>query len=211
MDSHPTTEDLLAHFDRPKSLDLPDFEWVDEVVPFDSARANRYAHVPDPAPERYIEVPRDNRRGIRWVLAWAGAIAVLTVAAVLLSEFAYVLAAERTLSVAARAGAREATLPRSSYQSVAAAVDRRLKQYPLLAKQLQLSLLQNGTLVQSQFRQHGGDRFAVTLSAPVSSAAPDWLRGLVSWRGQSVIHAHAEQQIPGSRFAYGSSLATLPK
>ena len=126
------------------------------------------ANASDRATERFIEVPRDTRRGIGWVLAWAGALAVLAIAAGVLTEFAYVLAAERTLSVAARAGAMEATLPRATYQSVTAAVDRRLNQYPLLAKQLQLSLLQNGTLVQSQFRQHDGDRFAITLSGPAA-------------------------------------------
>ena len=157
---------------------------------------------PDRAAERFIEVPRDTRRGIGWVLAWAGALAVLAIAAGVLIEFAYVLAAERALSIAARAGAMEATLPRATYQSVTAAVDRRLNQYPLLAKQLHLSLLQNGTLVQTQLRQHEGDRFAITLSGPSSAAVPDWLRTLMFWRGESAIQAHAEQQLPGRKLAY---------
>ena len=67
----------------------------------------------------------------------------------------------------------EATLPRATYQSVTAAVDRRLNQYPMLATQMHLSLLQNGALVQSQFRQHDGDRFAVMLSGPSSRGSSE--------------------------------------
>lgn len=208
MDSSPTSDELLAHFDRPKTLELPDFEWVDEVIPIEpEAGAKHGDSALDRAADRYIEITRDTRRGVCWVLAWAGALAVTAIAAGVLIEFAYMLAAERTLSVAARAGAMEATLPRATYQSVTAAVDRRLNQYPLLAKQLHLSLLQNGTLVQSQFRQHDGDRFAITLSGPSSAAVPDWLRTLMFWRGESEIQAHAERQLPGRKLALSSSLA----
>ena len=95
MDSGLTSDELLKHFDRPKSLDLPDFEWVDEVIPFDSAAAaNHGTGAPDRATERFIEVPRDTRHGVYWVLAWAGSLAVLTISTGVLTEFAYVLAAE---------------------------------------------------------------------------------------------------------------------
>jgi hypothetical protein len=203
MDSGPTSDELLAHFDRPKTLEMPDFEWVDEILPFEPA-----ASASDRTTERYIEVPRDTRRGVCWVLTWAGALAVFTIAMGVLIEFAYVLAAERTLSVAARAGAMEATLPRATYQSVTAAVYRRLIQYPLLAKQLHMSLVQNGALVQSQFNQHEGDLFAITLSGPSSSAVPEWLRALLFWRGESAIQAHAERLLPGRKLAYGASFPT---
>jgi hypothetical protein len=196
METAQASHEHLAHFDRAKTLEMPDFEWVDEVIPFDSAAIASHR-----ANDRYIEVPRDTRRGIRWVLAWAGALAVLTTAAGILTEFACVLAAERTLSVAARAGAMEATLPRATYQSIVAAVDRRLIECPLLAKQLHLSLFQNGGLVQSQFRQHDGDLFAVTISGPSSSAVPEWLRELMFWRGESALQAHAERQLPGRKLA----------
>jgi hypothetical protein len=203
MDRGPASDELLAHFDRPKTLEMPDFEWVDEVLPFEpAASVSHGASVPDRAAERYIEVPRDTRRGICWVLAWAGSVAVLTIAAGVLTEFAYVLGAERTLSVAARAGAMEATLPRATYQSVTATVDRRLIHYPLLAKQLHVSILQNGALVQSQFHKREGDFFAITLSGPSSSAVPEWLRTLMFWRGESAIQAHAERQLPGRKLAY---------
>jgi hypothetical protein len=197
MESGQTSEDLLGHFDRPKTLDLPDFEWVEEVIPFDSAaRVSHGNGAPERAASGFIEVPRDIRRGVCWVLAWAGALAVVAIAAGVLAEFAYVLSAEHTLSVAARAGAMEATLPRANYQRVTATVERRLKQYPRLIKQLHLGLLQNGTLVQSQFRQKDGDQFAISLSAPSRSAVPDLLRALVFWHNDFPIQAHAEQQVP---------------
>src|SRR4051794_11703013 len=103
MDSGQTSEDLLAHFDRPKLLDLPDFEWVNEVATLESATsAIHLIHPSERGTERFIEVPRDTRRGVGWVLAWVGALAVLAAGAGVLTEFAYVLAAERALSVAAR-------------------------------------------------------------------------------------------------------------
>ena len=203
MDSRRTSNDLLAHFDRPKTLEMPDFEWVEDAVSFDSvASVDHCSGATHTATERFIEIPRDTRRGIGWVLAWAGALAVLAISAGVLSEFAFVLTAERTLSIAARAGAMEATLPRATYQSVTAAIDRRLHQYPLLAKQLNLSLLQNGTPVQSQFRQHDGDHYAVVLSGPSTAAVPHWLRTLMFWHGESKIEVRGEHQSPGRRLVY---------
>ena len=120
------------------------------------ARMRQYA---DRAIDRFIEVPRDTRRGIRWVLAWAGAWRCSRLRPACSSSSLTCSQRSARYRFAARAGAMEATLPRATYQSVTAAVDRRLNQYPLLAKQLHVSLLQNGTLVQSQFRQHEGDRF----------------------------------------------------
>jgi hypothetical protein len=200
MDSGQTSDDILGHFDRPQTLELPDFEWVEEVISFDSAaRESEAGRSLDPPAERFIEIPRDTRRGVCWVLAWAGGLAVLTFAATVLVEFAYVFATERALSIAAKAGAMEATLPRATYRSVTAAVERRLTQYPGLVEQLHLSLLQNGVLVQTQVQQHEGDHFAVSLSAPASRAIPDWLRKLTFWRGDPAIHAHAERQLPGRR------------
>ena len=52
----------------------------------------------------------------------------------------------------------EATLPRATYQSITAAVERRLASYPQLSGQLQLSVLQNGRPVGTQFRAGDGDR-----------------------------------------------------
>src|SRR6478609_6719664 len=108
MDSGQTSDDILGHFDQPKTLELPDFEWVEEVISFDSAaHESQSGGRFDPPAERFIEIPRDTRRGVCWVLAWAGGLAVLTFAATVLVEFAYVFAAERALSIAAKAGAME--------------------------------------------------------------------------------------------------------
>jgi hypothetical protein len=205
MDGAPTSDDLLAHFDRPKTLDLPDFAWGEDVIPIDSSAAtSRDVASHDRAAAGFIEVPRDTRRGVCWVLGWASALAVLVVTAGVLVDFACLLAAERALSVAARAGAMEATLPRATYQSVTAAVERRLRQYPALAKRLHITVFQNGTLVPSRFRQHDGDRFAVALSAPDGSAFPAWLRALVFWRHESEIQVDAERELPSKMLAYSA-------
>ncbi len=207
MNPGQTSHDLLAHFDRPKTVDLPDFEWVDEIIPLEpqGILVNRLDSA-ESSTRGFIELPQITRRGIRWVVTWAAALVVLAVATSVLIEFAYVLAAEHTLAIAARAGAMEATLPRATYRSVATTVERRLANYPLLAKDLHMSLTQNGSLVQSQFRQHDGDRFAIALSAPNISAMPNWLRCLVFSRGEARIQSRAEQQMPGRKLTFGASL-----
>jgi hypothetical protein len=101
--------------------------------------------------------------------------------------------------MAARTGATEATLPRATYQSVAAAVERRLAGYPQLGGQLQLNLLQNGRPVGRQFRAGDGDRVSITLSAPTSSVVPGWLSKISLWRGDAPLNAHAEREVPGRK------------
>ncbi len=205
MDSVPTSDELLAHFERPKTVDLPDFEWDEDVIPLKpAADTGRDVAPHDRAAAGFIEVPRGTRRGACWVLAWASALAVLLVTAGVLTHFAYLLAAERTLSVAARAGAMEATLPRATYQSVTAAIGRRLNQYPSLIGQLRVTVCQNGTPVQSQFRQHDGDRFAIVLSAPSAAAVPCWLRAVIFWRRESEIQVNAERELPSRKLAYSA-------
>jgi hypothetical protein len=85
-------------------------------------------------------------------------------------------------------------------------VDCRLKQCPLLAKRLQLGILQNGTLVQSQFRQHDGDDFGILLSAPSSAVLPNWLRTFTFWRGDSPIRVHAQRRMPGRKLHLASQV-----
>ena len=186
---------------------FPDFEWVDEVVSLEPTESvGREVPSADRATEGFIEVPQVTRRGIGWVFAWAGAITVIGLAATVLVEFACVLAAEHTLSIAARAGALEATLPRATYQSITATVERRLNNYPLLKKQLRRSLLQNCAQVQSQFRPRAGDEFAIAISAPSSGAVPNWLRAVSLWRPESDIQARAERQLPGRKLVSGAGL-----
>ncbi len=172
MEPGQTSFELLAHFDAATSGDSPE-------IP---------ARIPT--------------RGIRWVFQWAAALAVLTIAGSSLTEFAYLLAAEHKLAIAARAGVLEATLPRTSYDSVTSAVERRLSVYPYLARQLQLTLLQNGSPVPRQIRQNDGDRFSIRLAIPAGAIMPDWLRAVMFWRTDSQIEVHAERQVPGRKLAF---------
>ena len=196
--------ELIRHFGEPQTAKLPDFEWVDDVVPPELAMAvetTKHAANAERPVERFIEVPIDTRHGVGWVLAWASALAVIALVMVVLAEFAYVFKAEHALRIAARAGAMEATLPRATYQSAVATIERRLESYPSLTKQLEIRLQQNDVLVQSQFRQQAGDQITITLSAPKGLATPLWLRSLTTARRDAKIQARAEQQIPGRRLA----------
>lgn len=198
-----TSFDLLAHFDRPKSAELPDFEWVEEVIPDDSSKTLIHYFAPSALPnEESLDLPRKTTRGVRWVLQWTAALAVLVLAASVLTQFAFLLAAEQKMRLAAQAGAREATLPHPTYESVVSAIERRLTAYPQLIKQLHISVMQNGATVQRRFSQSEGDRFAVMLWAPNSSIMPDWLRIFTNWHNGARIHADAERQVPGRRFAF---------
>jgi hypothetical protein len=197
MDFDQTCLDFLDHFDRPKTADAVDFN-SSESIAFDApsiALDDAYAHA-----SRHLPT-----RSAHWVLLWTAAIAVLLIALGGLTQFAYLIAAEHSLNVAARAGATEATLPRATYQSVKAAVERRLVNYPLLSGQLQVNLLQNGTPVGQKFRAGNGDRFSITISVPTSVAMPTWLRKFSPWHDESLINARAESDVPGRKLRAGRS------
>jgi hypothetical protein len=136
-------------------------------------------------------------RGVRWVLQWATAFAVLLFATSVFIEFAYLLAAEHTLLRAARAGALEATLPRATRESVANSVERRLADYPLRNGDWQLVLAQNGVPVQRAIQPRGGDMISVALAAPEDAILPVWLRRIKPWRHTGSIEVRAERKIPG--------------
>jgi hypothetical protein len=136
-------------------------------------------------------------RGVGWVLRWAAAIGVLFVAASILIEFAYCLDAEHTLARAARAGAVEATLPRASYQSVCASVERRLAGYRSSQDTLRVELEQNGVPVRGNLAVRGGDEFSVAVTVPAASVVPAWLRGVSVWRSESELTARAIEGVPG--------------
>jgi hypothetical protein len=191
MDAPQSSYELLAHFDRPKLLDPVDLEVQTVVEAGQPALATD-----DPAIQSETLQPR---RGVRWVLFSGAALIVLTVAASVLVEFVYLLAAEQSLNVAARAGATEATLPRSTYQSITDAVERHLANYPQANRQLRLTVLQNGQPVGRQFRAGDGDRLSIALSVPASSVVPGWLRTLALWQFEAPVHASAERQVPGRK------------
>ena len=66
------------------------------------------------------------KRGVGWVLRWAGTLATIAFSLLKLIDFSYQIDLDQTLDRAARAGALEATLPRASSQSVVQSVERRL-------------------------------------------------------------------------------------
>jgi hypothetical protein len=210
-----TSHELLAHFDQPKLLNCPDFEWVEEADATAEAFTSQ-AEVADshwqPTCDRnqspfaeqedrteHGAQPVAQTRGVRWVLQWAAALTVFAIAGSALMQFYYVLAAEQALNYAARAGAIEATLPRATYQSIAATVERRLTKYPQLATTLQVCVSQNGATVGRQFRAADGDRVSVTLSAPSSTVLPAWLNRIGIWHSAAPINAHSEVVVPARK------------
>jgi hypothetical protein len=202
MDVDRTSYELLSHFERPKTAVLDDFEWVDAT---DSAANDDAPGAPDAG---CVQVPAPRPTlGVRWVIQWAAGLVILAIAANVLVEFGYLLAAEHSLNLAARSGAVEATLPRATYQSITAAVERRLADYPHLQGRLQLTLLQNGKAAGQQFRASNGDRISITISAAPSSFVPGWLRTLTFWRDEAPIIARAEREVPGRKLKRVSSKA----
>jgi len=121
-------------------------------------------------------------RGVGWVLKWAGVLAVLAAAAVILVAFACQLAAERALARAAAAGLREASLPRATEQTVEAAIRRRLADSRTLGRATQVSLAK------------AGDRISVGLAVPVAAILPRWLPA-VSWYDGAEIRFRTDEQI----------------
>jgi hypothetical protein len=208
MPPRETSHELLAHFEQPKTARLDDFEWIEECAPEDDGIILGYTSEPCfPAKEirpqsssvGRDELPQHPTRGVLWVFHRAAAITVLACTAIILVRFGYVVAGENALHQAARAAALEATLPRATYHTIWATVERRLANYPELGRQLQFSLLQNDTSVSERFRAGAGDRIVVSISAPASSVLPDWLRRLSCWQKQRPISGRAEREVPGRK------------
>lgn len=170
MDREHTSFELLAHFDP-----------HDEVVAAPKTRA----------------VVAHRVRDARWVIKWAAAIAILIVAGATLLEFAYLMAAERTLSFAARAGAMEATLPRATYDSVRTTIERRLAGYSQMQSQLQILLLRDGQPAGKRLAASDGTRYSIVVKTPAAAALPPWLIKLTPWRSEQPLTAHAERTVPG--------------
>ena len=149
MDFDPACLDFLEHFDRPKSAEAAGAKYVAEVEPTQADGLTSWDFI-DALPQRAAQT-----RGVGWVLLWAAALTVLVMAASMLAQFGYLIAAENALNVAAQAGVMEATLPRSTYQSVTATVRRRLEEQPHFSEHITLTLLQNGKHVIDPLRWRG--------------------------------------------------------
>lgn len=134
-------------------------------------------------------------RGIGWVLRWAAVIAVFGGTLLVLTAFACQLSAEQALRQAARAGLREATLPRSTAESVAAVVRSHLSMRPRLQRASQQQLTANGVPVVGPVRVDAGTILCLSISVPASRALPRWLAPVA---GNSPLRVHVVQT-PRSR------------
>lgn len=175
MENPPTSSEFVSHFER-------------------ADRSESAAAIELPA---FAKV-----RDARWVLRWAAAFTTLVIAAGTLIEFGYLMAAERMLNFAARAGAMEATLPRATYDSVLGAVERRLAGYSQMKGHVQLTLLQDGKPVKRLLPAGGGVRFSVVLQAPASAAVPGWLTKLTPWRTAEPLLARADRTALGRQLRH---------
>lgn len=170
MDHDHTSYELLAHFDP-----------HDEVVAAPKTRS----------------VAAHRVRDARWVIKWAAAFAILVIAGATLLEFTYLMAAERTLNFAVRAGAMEATLPRATYDSVRTTIERRLAGCSQMQSQLQMMLLCDGHPVGKRLAASDGARYSVVVKTPAAAALPSWLIKLTTWHSEQPLTAHAERTVPG--------------
>lgn len=198
MDFDPTCLDFLDHFDRPQTAGA-----VYAQSPQSDTFDPRLVETVDD--DEVAPSPHLPTRDGRWVLQWAAAAAVLLIAVGGATQFAYIVAAEHTLNLAARAGVTEATLPRATYQSITAAVERQLVSYSLQSGQLQITLLQNGAPVGRQFRARDGDRISLTISVPASATLPAWLSKLSPWHSEAPTSAQAERDVPGRKLRIARS------
>jgi hypothetical protein len=209
MDADRISLELLDHFDRPKLLSplesVRQLRRQPPALPRVSEGAGSFVLLGPPAEPgagvfSAIGFSRlSPSRDVRWILKWAAAIAVVTVSASQLVAFAYVCVADRALNLAARAGAAESILPRATYQSIYAAVERRLADYPRLGSRLQMTVLQNGRPVGQRFRAREDDRISITISASASAMMPGWLTTVPQWRGDLLLTARADRTMRGHR------------
>ncbi len=187
----------LLHFGGPKLVPSPAAISLEYM---DSGRVsyNLLAHFDPPVADE-PSPPRASMRGVRWVLTWACALAVLFIAGCVLIQFGYCMAAEQALARAARAGVLEATLPRATQQTISEAIERRLAGSSMSTDRLQITTLRNDVPVRRVFRPAADDRLTVALAVPADAVLPAWLRAVDFWRGDSPIQARAERRMPGRR------------
>ena len=194
MRSGQSSDNLLSHFDRPRVVTSPDFDWDEAAIGPSSFECPSLSSAPLPEPREDITEVAMPVRDIGWVVKWAAAIAVFVTAGRYLVEFAGTIATEHALHQAAQAGVVEATLPRASRQSVLDTVERRLAKTSIDARQLNLTLLENDIPITGRIHPTQGDRISVVLSADVGSA---W-----SWfnkNGRAPLTVRSEREVPGRR------------
>jgi hypothetical protein len=136
-------------------------------------------------------------RGVRWVLAWAAALAVLGWAAAILFAFAYQLAAEQSLTRAATAGLREATCERATRRTVEQTIRRRLTEHGYPDHYVSVALERNGAPVRGVVRPAAGDRLSVSLAVPIVDVLPGWLSSIPALRRDAAITVRVASQASG--------------
>jgi hypothetical protein len=197
MGSGRDSHDLLSHFDRPKVVCCPDFDWDENSVgpggfEFAAIESDLIQRSGAPLSD---EAPSPARRDALWVLKWAAAVVVIVMAAGILVEFGASLAAERALRRAAEAGIVEATLPRATSQSVLSTIERRLPKHSIDPRKLNFTLLDNGNSVTGRVQAREGDRLSVILSANVSSPVSNWFNK----NSRAPLTVRTEREVPGRR------------
>ena len=133
-------------------------------------------------------------RGVGWVLRQGATLAVLAVAAMVLLEFGYRLAAERALSRAAVAGLAEAALPRATNRTVEATIRSQLAGQYDLSRDTAITFQHNGWLVRGPIRPQANDRLSITLAAPVDAVLPRWLQAATIWNRGARVVAQADSR-----------------
>jgi hypothetical protein len=134
-------------------------------------------------------------RGVGWVLRWAATLAILCFSAVILTAFAYQLAAEQALARAATAGLREAALPRATSRTVDAVVRRRLASDVALSRATTVVLERNGSQVKGVVGPRTGDQLSIALSTPVIAVLPRFVGAFLPWEQHATIATRVERQI----------------
>src|SRR6188768_1230074 len=111
MRSSQTSDELLAHFDRPKVHVCPEFEWDEAAIgpPCFERPARAYTGPESIGLHEKLDEPPRPVRDTRWVLKWVAAAAVFATAGRVLFEFAGAISTEQAFHQAAQAGAVEAT------------------------------------------------------------------------------------------------------
>lgn len=121
------------------------------------------------------------------VLKWAAGAGVLFFATCALLQLRYCIAAELTLSHAARAGVVEATLPRATLKTIVETIERRLQSHSIPPGMLQIAIQQNDVPMQRVLRLADGYRVSLAISLPIDAVLPAWLRVVNVWTGNASI------------------------
>ncbi len=100
---------------------------------------------------------------------------VVVIAAIGLAQFFCLIAASEALGQAAKAGAREASLPKATFQSVSAAVERRLGGRSFVRAIDPVRVEVDGRAVYGVVRPQTGEEIVVTVSVASHRATPDLL------------------------------------